>query len=152
MTASCGAAVGPCFEDVAIGTLLPPLDVDVTTTTVVAGAIASRDFYPGHHDKDAAIGFGMKDVFMNVLTTSGWLGRYLTDWAGPQALVKSFSVRLGAPNYPGETMALRGEVVGISVDEPVVEVVVTASNSLGDHARATFTVELPLRADGDLEA
>jgi hypothetical protein len=122
---------------------LPELDIPITTTVVVAGALASRDFYPGHHDKGAAIRLGMKDVFMNILTTSGWLGRYVTDWAGPDARLTRFSVRLGTPNYPSDTMRLRGRVAALSESDRSAEVEVVAANSLGEHARATFTVVFP---------
>ena len=131
------------FQTLTPETTLPELDVPITTTVVVAGAIASRDFYPGHHDKGAAIALGMKDVFMNILTTSGWLGRYVTDWAGPEALLTRFSVRLGTPNYPSDTMRLRGRVLALSEADRSAEVEVSATNSLGEHARATFTVVFP---------
>ena len=76
------------FEQVNVGTELPPLAIPITTTLVVAGALASRDFTPVHHDKAAAQAQGMQDVFMNILTTNGLVGRYVTDWAGPDAVVR----------------------------------------------------------------
>ena len=98
------------FEDVKAGEELPPLDVPTTTALVVGGALASRDFTPVHHDKAAAQAQGLPDVFMNILTTNGLVGRYVTDWAGPDALVRGVRTKLGGPNLPGDTLRLRGLV------------------------------------------
>ena len=92
------------------GNELPPLAIPITTTLVVAGALASRDFTPVHHDKAAAQAQGMQDVFMNILTTNGLVGRYVTDWAGPDAIVRNVSIKLGGPNLPGDTMKMSGKV------------------------------------------
>ncbi len=75
---------------------------------------------------------------MNILTTNGLVGRYVTDWAGPRASLRKVAIRLGAPNYPGDTMTLSGEVTDIA--EGVVSVQVRGANSLGDHVRGLVTV------------
>ena len=106
------------FEQVAVGNELPPLAVPITTTLVVAGAIASRDFTPVHHDKAAAQAQGMQDVFMNILTTNGLVGRYVTDWAGPDAIVRNVSIKLGGPNLPGDT-AMRPPPTPLFAGRPV---------------------------------
>ena len=72
------------YDEVSVGDELPPLDVPITPTRIIAGAIASRDFQDVHHDRDLAIERGSKDIFMNILTTNGWVGRFVTDWAGPE--------------------------------------------------------------------
>ena len=96
---------------VSVGQDLPVLEIPVTTTSIVCGAIASRDFYAGHHDRDAAQQAGSPDVFMNIMTTAGLVSRYLTDWAGPRAVLRELDLRLGAPNHPGDVMRLSGEVL-----------------------------------------
>lgn len=131
------------FEDVAVGEALPPLDVPTTTSLVVGGAIASRDFTPVHHDKAAAQAQGLPDVFMNILTTNGLVGRYVTDWAGPDARVRGLRSKLGAPNLPGDTLKLRGVVQ--EARDGVVAIQVTGSTSWGNHVTATVMVELPRR-------
>ena len=98
------------FESVKVGDALPELPIPITVTLVVGGALASRDYTPVHHDKAAAQAQGMSDVFMNILTTNGFVGRFVTDWAGPDAIIRSVKVRLGAPNYPGDTMTMTGAV------------------------------------------
>ena len=91
------------FKDVKVGDKLPELPIEITTTMVVAGAIASHDFTPVHHDKAAAQRSGVDDVFMNILTTNGLVGRYVTDWAGPDARITSVAIRLGTPNMPASS-------------------------------------------------
>jgi acyl dehydratase len=129
-----------------VGTELPELVIPITTTLVVAGALASRDYTPVHHDKAAAQATGMQDVFMNILTTNGLVGRYVTDWAGPDAVLKGVSIKLGTPNLPGDAMKLRGKVSGRDEKNGTVEVSVAGSNSWGDHVVATVRVALPAGA------
>lgn len=128
-------------RDVKPGDELPPLDVPITTTLVVVAALASRDFQDVHHDEDLARASGAKDVFMNILTTNGFVGRFVTDWTGPDAIIKKVSIRLGVPNYPGDTMKLSGNVKTVEGDE--IEVDVRGANSLGDHVTGTVKVQLP---------
>ncbi len=135
-------------SEISIGDELPPYDLPVTPTVIVAGAIASRDFMPAHHDRDFATGQGAPDIFMNILTTNGYVSRYVTDWAGPEAMLRSISIRLGAPAVPGKTLRFTGQVVATSKggDERVVEVAIRAANELGDHATGSVVLTLPLDA------
>ena len=130
------------FADVAVGDELPQLDVELTRTLIVATAIASRDYQDVHHDPSLAQQRGSKDIFMNILSTNGFVGRFVTDWAGPDAVIRRVSIRLGAPNYPGDTMKLTGQVVA-KRDDNVVELSVRGANGLGDHVTGTVEVALP---------
>jgi len=129
------------YAEVNEGDELPVLDVPITTTAIVAGAIASRDYQDVHHDADLAKQRGSKDVFMNILTTNGYVGRYITDWAGPDAVLKKVAIRLGAPNYPGDVMLMTGKVTKKADGE--VEVSLKGANSTGDHVVGTVTLVLP---------
>jgi uncharacterized protein len=124
---------------------LPPLEIALTATVVVAGAIASRDFMPVHHDRSYAQSQGAPDIFLNILSTTGHISRYLTDWAGPHAVVRGIAIRLGAPATAGSVLRLAGEVAGERDDGDgrVVEVAVRATTALGDHATGTATLALP---------
>jgi hypothetical protein len=124
-----------------VGQELPPLAIPITTSLVVGGALASRDFTPVHHDTRAARAAGMPDVFMNILTTNGLVGRYITDWAGPDAVIRGLSVKLGTPNVPGDTMTFQGKVAALEGDEAKIEVV--GKNSWGNHVTGTVRVALP---------
>ena len=127
--------------DVRVGVELPALDVPITTTLVVVAALASRDFQDVHHDAELARASGAKDVFMNILTTNGFVGRFVTDWTGPDAILKKVSIRLGVPNYPGDTMKLTGVVRSVEGNE--IDVEVRGANALGDHVTGTVKVQLP---------
>jgi acyl dehydratase len=131
------------FDSVAVGDELPPLELPITATAIVAGAIASRDFQDVHHDRERALERGARDIFMNILTTNGYVGRYVTDWAGPEAWLHRIEIRLGAPNYPGDTMRLTGRVVEKREGRLRVEIV--GANSLGSHVTGTVELSLPER-------
>jgi acyl dehydratase len=133
------------FEDVEVGDELAPLDVPLTRTLIVATAIASRDYQDVHHDPGLARERGSKDIFMNILSTNGFVGRFITDWSGPDAIIKKVAIRLGAPNYPGDTMVLTGQVVAKAVEDGqgIIDVSVRGANSLGDHVTGTVRVALP---------
>ena len=133
----------PTMATLQSGTELPKLEIPITTRLIVASAIASRDYQDVHHDKDAAQALGSPDIFMNILTTNGFVGRYVTDWAGPGARLKAIKIRLGAPNYPGDTMIVSGEVASIDHAQGLVEIAVRGSNSIGDHVTGTVVVSLP---------
>ena len=123
------------------GQMLPDLDLPITAAMVVGGALASRDYTPVHHDKSAAVAQGLPNTFMNILTTQGICSRYVTDWSGPNALIKGIKTKLGGPNMPGDTLKLRGKVV--STEGGVVAIEVAGNNSWGNHVTATFMLELP---------
>lgn len=126
--------------DVHVGDELPTLEIPLTRTRIVATAIASRDYQDVHHDPGLAQERGSKDIFMNILTTNGFVGRFITDWAGPDAQLRSVKIRLGAPNYPGDTMVLTGAVT--RKDGATVDVALRGANSLGDHVTGTVTLDL----------
>lgn len=132
------------YNAVNVGDEITPLDVPVTTTLIVAGAIASRDYMPVHHDRDFATGQGSPDIFLNILTTNGLCVKFLHDWAGPEAMVKKLSIRLGVPAFPNDPLRFTGGVTGkSSVDgEGLVEVSLKGTNSLGDHVSGTAVLSL----------
>ncbi len=132
-------------SEIAVGDELPPFELPVTSTVIVAGAIASRDFMPAHHDAAFAKAQGAPDLFMNILTTNGYVARFVTDWAGPRAMIRKIAIRLGAPAIPGQPLRFTGQVSQTSQqgDECVVELAIRAANELGDHATGTVVLTLP---------
>lgn len=131
------------FTAVKVGELLPELEIDISAKLIAGGAIASRDYQNVHHDKTAAQALGSADIFMNILTTNGLVGRYVTDWAGSRARLLKVSIRLGAPNYPGDCMVLSGQVAAVDTETSAVEIAVRGANSLGDHVTGSVSVQLP---------
>lgn len=123
-----------------IGTELPPMTISATPTFVASSAIATRDFQDVHHDRDAAIARGSKDIFVNILTDTGLVQRFVTDWAGPSARIRNISIRLGVPCYAYDTLVFTGSVT--AVDGDVLTISVTGRGQLGDHVVGTVAVTL----------
>ena len=135
------------WNAIRIGDALTPMTIDVTATVVVAGAIATRDFMPVHHDRDYAASQGSPNIFMNIITDNGYCSRFLTDWAGPEAMVRKVAIRLGVPSYAGSMLEYTGRVTGKSEagDDGIVEIEFRATNDQGDHLSGTAVIGLPLR-------
>lgn len=131
------------FSDVNVGDDLAALDLPITRTLIVSTAIATRDYQVVHHDPSIAAERGSKDIIMNILTSNAFVGRFVTDWTGPNSFIRSVKVRLGAPNYPGDTMVITGSVTAKDDVNKVVTFAVRGSNSMGDHMNATVEVILP---------
>ncbi|MDX3193575.1 MaoC family dehydratase [Streptomyces sp. MN03-5084-2B] len=126
---------------VAEGTELPPLTIEATPTFVVSTALATRDFQDVHHDRDSAVARGSKDIFLNILTDTGLVQRFVSEWAGPGALIRSIKIRLGVPCYAYDTLTFTGRVVSASGRDVVVSV--SGVDSLGEHVAGTVEVTLP---------
>lgn len=128
-----------------IGTTLPDWVLPLTPTLIVSTAIATRDFQDVHHDRDLAQGHGSKDIFMNILTTTGLVQKFVGDWArtaiGPDFRVAGCALRLGAPAYPYDTMTFSGTVVeDANAPEGATVIDVLGLVSLGNHVNARVTV------------
>ncbi|MDT7796634.1 MAG: 3-oxo-4,17-pregnadiene-20-carboxyl-CoA hydratase beta subunit [Actinomycetota bacterium] len=126
---------------VAEGTELPPLTIEATPTFVVSTALATRDFQDVHHDRDSAVNRGSKDIFLNILTDTGLVQRFVSEWAGPEALIRSIKIRLGVPCYAYDTLTFTGRVVSCEGRDAVVSV--SGVDSLGEHVAGTVEVTLP---------
>jgi uncharacterized OB-fold protein len=110
-----------------------PLTIEVTPTFVVASALATRDFQDVHHDRDRAVAGGARDIFLNILTTTGLVQRYVSS-SVPGAQFRSIAIRLGVPCHAGDTLTFTGRVAAGGL------VHVTGRCSLGDHVTATVEV------------
>jgi uncharacterized OB-fold protein/acyl dehydratase len=135
------------FQDAPVGAALDPCPIPISATLIVATAIASRDYQDVHHDRELAVLRGSPDIFMNILTTSGLTARYVTDWAGPEAVMRKLAIRLGVPNYPHDTMTMEGSVTSATATPSggIVEVAVRGYNRLGNHVTGRVELELPNR-------
>lgn len=135
----------PAAGTLKVGDTLPEFILNVTSTVIVAGAIATRDFMPVHHDRDYAQAQGAPDIFMNILSTNSYISRYVSDWAGPNSMQKKIAIRLGAPCVPNKPLTFSGEIIAINNQgrESEVELKVKAVNEYGDHASGTVSLILP---------
>lgn len=123
---------------VQVGAKLPELKLYGDPTFIVSTAIATRDYQDVHHDRDKAQAKGSKDIFVNILTDTGLVERFITDWAGPNARIKSIGLRLGVPWYAYDTVTFSGEVT--AVDDDLITLKIVGANSLGDHVIANATL------------
>jgi uncharacterized OB-fold protein/acyl dehydratase len=130
-------------SDVSEGDQLPVWVMPVTPTGITAGALSTRDFQDVHHDRDLAHKKGSADIFLNINTSLGLMERYVTDWLGPEALVRALRVKLGAPAYPYNHLTFTGSVQSVDEASGRAVVAVTAKNKLGSHISGTVEVELP---------
>lgn len=131
------------YTAVNVGDKLPDLDVDINVSFIVGTAIASRDFTPVHHNKGAANASGLGNVFPNILTDNGLVGRFVTDWAGPESTLKRVNIKLGAPVQPGEVLKITGEVAAKDDTDGVIDVKVLGKGDWGMHLDGTVRVQLP---------
>jgi hypothetical protein len=135
------------WSEISVGDVVAPLELAMSATRIVAGAIATRDFMPVHHDRAYANGQGAPDIFMNILSSNAYCSRFLTDWAGPEAMVKRLSIRLGVPAFPGSPLTFTGKVTATkaTADEGLVDVEFRATTNGGDHLIGTATLSVLIR-------
>lgn len=131
------------FDNVPLGAELPQLAVPITVPLIAGGAIATRDYFPGHHDLEAARGLGTPHIFMNILTTNGLVQRFVEAWSGPDGVFCDLKIKLGAPNFPGDTMTFSGTVSDKREADRSVEITLKGKNSMGNHVTGTVRVRLP---------
>lgn len=122
----------------AAGTALPPVDIPVTTRSIVASALATRDYQDVHHDLPRARELGTPDVFMNILTSNGYVERYVDRWRDPASEIESIELKLGTSNFPGDVMQMNGRVETVDGDRATLSI--TGGNARGAHVIATVTV------------
>jgi acyl dehydratase len=137
------------FGDVSVGVVLEPFNYTVSATTVVLGALATRDWRPMHHDKDFAVNRnGTRDIFLNTPNQAAWFERFLTDWTGPYGRLGWVRFRMKGSVFPGDTMTLSGVVSGVEVD-PVGcgFVTIDVSLSVDDDVKTTCTARVALPVD-----
>ena len=131
------------FADVAVGWELPPMAVPITVMLITAGALATRDYENVHHDLEATRKIGSPHIFMNILTTNGLCQRFIEEAFGPECIFKDLKIKLGAPNYPGDTMKFSGQVAAKSDADKTIEISFKGSNSMGSHVTGSAKVQLP---------
>ena len=139
------------LDEVQEGDALPTLAYDVTTTTVVLGALASRDWRPMHHDYDFAVNRnGIQDIFLNTPNQAAWFERYVTDWTGPTGRLGRMQFRMKASVFPGDEMHFDGTVEQVEVDEAGCGWArLAVALTVGGEPRTTCTVRVALPVSPD---
>ncbi|HEV8298585.1 MAG TPA: MaoC family dehydratase N-terminal domain-containing protein [Acidimicrobiales bacterium] len=123
------------------GQRLPALDIPLDRTAIATCAAACNDYRAGHYDPDVARAIGLRDIFTDIPTSTGFTTRFVTDWSGPASRLRSIAVRLGVPLFAGETLHLTGSVAAVHTDG-AVDVAVIGRTRDGCHLTARATVEL----------
>jgi acyl dehydratase len=85
------------YAGIEAGTELPAVDYPVTRLSLVKYCGASGDFNVIHWNERIAKSLGLPDVIAHGMFTMAEAGRFLTDWAGPGAVVLEFGVRFSSP-------------------------------------------------------
>ena len=139
------------LDDVRAGDELKPLAYDVSSTTIVLGALATRDWRPMHHDHHFAVERnGVRDIFMNAPNQAAWFERYVTDWTGPRGRLGRMTFRMKGSVFPGDTMVLAGTVTSARTDDTGcgwAELDVTLSVDGHPKTDCAARVALPISAD-----
>lgn len=139
------------LDSVSIGDTLPELSYDVTATTVILGALASRDWRPMHHDRDfAQVRNGTRDIFMNTPNQAAWFERFVTDWTGPEGRLGRMKFRMRDSVFPGDTMVFAATVTAKGTDDAGcgwIDLDVTLS--VGDRVCTTCEVRVALPVSED---
>ena len=138
----------PHYDDVEPGTELPAVTYPVTRLSLVRYCGASGDFNVIHWNERIARSVGLPDVIAHGMFTMAQAGRYVTDWAGPAAIMTDFGVRFSAPvvvpdDDTGATIEVSGTIEEL-LDGNLVAVGLTARS--GDTkvlTRARAVVRLP---------
>lgn len=133
------------FDTISPGEQLPELVVELSPTMIIAGAFASQDFQDVHHDFLMSARRGHPTIFMNMMTLSGLVSRFVTDWTGPDCMVREHTLRLGRPNYAGDTLRLSATVAQTVVQQGrrQVKLEFVGRNSLGQAIDGDLLVEFP---------
>ena len=139
------------FDQVNVGDQLPGLSHEVSATSVILGALASRDWRPMHHDRDfAQQRNGTRDIFMNTPNQAAWLERFITDWAGPKARIGRYRFRMGDSICPGDTMVFSGTVDRVETDDQACAWAhLSIALSVDDAVKTKFTARVALPTDAD---
>ena len=139
------------FAQIRVGDELPALVHEVSTTSVILGALASRDWRPMHHDRDfAQQRNGTRDIFMNTPNQAAWLERFITDWAGPKGRIGRYKLRMGDSICPGDTMAFTGVVESKDTDAQDCNwVSLRISLSVAEQEKTRFTARVAVPATAD---
>ncbi len=131
-------------ESVSAVDSLPEVVLPVTLRLCIHDVAATRDYFPGHHDRDYARAQGARDAFLNTMFFHGFTDRVVTDWAGPRATIRKRRLRMLAPVCIGDTVRTRAHVAARRHEglHEVVDVRVAVRTEHGIGAEALVTCEL----------
>lgn len=106
------------WSDVVVGHRLPTITLEVTLRRVVLTPAYTYDPFPGHFDVEFARSVGHPTAFMNTMPLLALLDRSVTEWAGPDTLIRKHAISLRSPAYVGDTLLVESVVTGRTAPAP----------------------------------
>jgi acyl dehydratase len=136
------------YAGLAAGAELPEVSYPVTRLSLVKYCGASGDFNPIHWNERIARAVGLPDVIAHGMFTMAQAGRFVTDWAGPGAIVTEFGVRFSAPvvvpdDDVGATIEVSGKIEELLGDGRVALTLTARSAGAKVLSRVRAVVQLP---------
>jgi acyl dehydratase len=103
------------YDQVEVGTELAAVSYPATRLSLVKYCGASGDFNVIHWNERIAKSVGLPDVIAHGMFTMAQAGRFVTDWAGPKAIVIEYGVRFSSPvvvpdDDTGATISVSGQI------------------------------------------
>lgn len=139
------------WDDVAEGQELPGFDYELSLLRLVAFVRATGLYDYVHHDPDYARAVGAKDAFAATPHIGGLFCRAVTDWTGPQGMIRRIEFRIMGQCLRNDMLVVSGRVSGkhrLPDGTGLVDIDLNIANaSAPSVATARVTVALPC-ADG----
>jgi hydroxyacyl-ACP dehydratase HTD2-like protein with hotdog domain len=136
------------FEDVNVGTELPPLRKVPTTVQLFRYSAVTWNAHRIHFEREYAQREGHPDILVQAHLHGAFLLQMIGDWMGPRARLVTFGWSNRGRAVPGDTLTCTGRVVGKRDDggRHVVDLEVVETNQRGEVcAPGKATVALPSR-------
>ena len=137
-----------CFEDVAVGDVVPVFDLPLTVQRMVMEAAANRDYAPIHSDRELSIAAGAPDMFANVMFLQAIFEATLRTWMGSSGRLRRLAFDMQGFNLAGTVVEAEGVVSATKVidDSGLIELDVWLGTRGARNAVGTAEVTLPMRA------
>ena len=136
------------WEDVTEGMEITPLVKEPTTQQLVKYAGASGDYYQIHYDKDFAAGNDLDGVILHGALKNAFLGQLMTQWMGPEGVLKKLSCQYRGMDSPDRPISAKGTVTRKYQEQGqnMVDCDIWLENSEGQKTTpGSATVALPSR-------
>jgi acyl dehydratase len=136
------------YEGVEAGTVLPAVSYPVSRLSLIKYCGASGDFNFIHWNERIARAVGLPDVIAHGMFTMAQAGRFVTEWAGPQATVVEFGVRFSSmvvvPDQDnGASIEVSGQIEEKLPDNQVAVALTARAADTKVLTRARAIVRLP---------
>lgn len=131
------------YDEVEVGTLLPPFVLPLTVQRLVMEAGVNRDFAPIHSDRELARASGAPDMYANTMLFQALFEGTLRQWMGLGGRLRKLGFRMRAFTMPGHEVAALGRVTGKHPEgQGLVDLEVWTEVEGNRTAEGTATVQL----------